>query len=235
MKPSIGFNRHLEMDWLVQTASWSANGFHGQELKNKIDTLLAPKFDSKVAQDKTRNLLFGIWDVNSKIVPKEFHSDACRFLLEHSEVNIVLHWGMMLVKYPFFYYVISQIGRMTKHEGTFIYSQLEHRITESYGDTSTIKRCMQFIVRTLMNLDLLANPKQGLYQLRKPIKIEIPDIMAWLVESSVRADGNSSKSMDMITNDPVWFPFQIVFNEDRLSQNPRLDVHHQASGAIIFI
>ena len=169
MKPIIGFNRHLEMDWLVQTASWSANGIHGQALKNKIDSLLAPSFDSKVAQDKTRNLLFGIWDSESKSVPKAFHSDACKLLIEHSEINIAIHWGMMLVKYPFFYNIVVQIGRMTKHEGLFIYNQLEQRITEIYGDTSTIKRCMQFVVRTLINLELLSNPKSGTYQLRKSL------------------------------------------------------------------
>lgn len=235
MKTSIGFNRHLELDWLVQTASWSANGFHGKDLKSKIDVLLTPSFDSKVAQDKTRNLLFGIWDSNSKIVPKELHNDACKFLIQHSEINIAMHWGMMLIKYPFFYEVVSQIGRMTKYEGLFIYSQLEQRITETYGDTSTIKRCIQFVVRTLINLNLLANPKQGLYQLKKPIPINQKEVIAWLAEISVRAEGNTSKRMESIANDPVWFPFKIVFDENQLFQNSRLDVHHQASGAVIFI
>lgn len=235
MKPIIGFNRHLEMDWLVQTASWSANGIHGQALKNKIDSLLAPSFDSKVAQDKTRNLLFGIWDSESKSVPKAFHSDACKLLIEHSEINIAIHWGMMLVKYPFFYNIVVQIGRMTKHEGLFIYNQLEQRITEIYGDTSTIKRCMQFVVRTLINLELLSNPKSGKYQLRKSIVIKYDNVIAWLTEVSVRAQGNSSKSMSAIINDPAWFPFDINFNENRLSSNIRLDVHHQANDAIIFL
>ncbi|AHY11666.1 hypothetical protein U9413_03315 [Escherichia coli] len=235
MKPIIGFNRHLEMDWLVQTASWSANGIHGQALKNKIDSLLAPSFDSKVAQDKTRNLLFGIWDSESKSVPKAFHSDACKLLIEHSEINIAIHWGMMLVKYPFFYNIVVQIGRMTKHEGLFIYNQLEQRITEIYGDTSTIKRCMQFVVRTLINLELLSNPKSGTYQLRKSIVIKYDNVIAWLTEVSVRAQGNSSKSMSAIINDPAWFPFDINFNENRLSSNIRLDVHHQANDAIIFL
>ncbi len=235
MKPIIGFNRHLEMDWLVQTASWSANGIHGLALKNKIDSLLAPSFDSKVAQDKTRNLLFGIWDSESKSVPKAFHSDACKLLIEHSEINIAIHWGMMLVKYPFFYNIVVQIGRMTKHEGLFIYNQLEQRITESYGDTSTIKHCMQFVVRTLINLELLSNPKSGTYQLRKSIEIKHDNVIAWLTEVSVRAQGNSSKSMSAIINDPAWFPFDINFNENRLSSNIRIDVHHQANDAIIFL
>lgn len=235
MKPVIGFNRHLEMDWLVQTASWSANGIHGQKLKNRIDVLLSPSFDSKVAQDKTRNLLFGIWDVDSKSVPKYFHADACKLLIEHSEINVVIHWGMMLAKYPFFYSVTAQIGRMAKHEGLFVYNQLEQRITETYGDTSTIKRCIQFIVRTLMNLELLSNPKQGVYQLRKPIIIKYNNVIAWLVEVSVRAEGNNSKSMTSIRNDPAWFPFEIDFNENKLSSNNRLDFHHQSDDVIIFI
>jgi len=235
MKPIIGFNRHLEMDWLVQTASWSANGIHGQALKNKIDTLLAPSFDSKVAQDKTRNLLFGIWNSESKSVPQGFHSDACKLLIEYSEINIAIHWGMMLVKYPFFYNIVVQIGRMTKHEGLFIYNQLEQRITEIYGDTSTIKRCMQFVIRTLMNLELLFNPKSGTYQLRKSILINHDSVVAWLTEVSVRAQGNSSKSMSSIINDPAWFPFDINFNENRISSNIRLDIHHQANDTIIFL
>ncbi len=235
MKPAIGFNRHLEMDWLVQTASWSANGVHGQALKNKIDVLLAPSFDSKVAQDKTRNLLFFFFYSESKSVPKAFHADACRLLIEYSEVNIAIHWGMMLAKYPFFYNVTAQIGKMAKHEGLFIYKQLEQRITEVYGDTSTIKRCIQFVVRTLINLELLSNPKQGVYQLRKPISIAHDDVKSWLAEVSVRAEGNSSKSLSAISNDPAWFPFYINFNENRLTSNFRLDVHHQANDAIIFI
>ncbi|WP_446915439.1 hypothetical protein, partial [Klebsiella pneumoniae] len=80
-------------------------------------------------------------------------------------------------------------------------------ITENYGDTSTIKRCLQFVVRTLMNLELLSNPKSGMYQLRKAIRISHDSIVAWLVEVSVRAQGNSSKSMTAIINDPAWFPF----------------------------
>lgn len=235
MKTSIGFNRHLELDWLVQTASWSANGFHGKDLKNKIDGLLTPCFDSKVAQDKTRNLLFGIWDSDSKNAPKELHKDACNLLIQHSEVNIAIHWGMMLVRYPFFYDVVSQIGRMTKYEGIFLYNQLEQRITETHGDTSTIKRCIQFVVRTLINLNLLANPRQGIYQLKKTIPITQVSVISWLAEISVRAEGNTSKRMDSIANDPVWFPFQIDFDENQLHQNSRLDVHHQASGAVIFI
>ena len=142
---------------------------------------------------------------------------------------------MMLVKYPFFYNIVVQIGRMTKHEGLFIYNQLEQRITESYGDTSTIKRCMQFVVRTLINLELLSNPKSGTYQLRKSIVIKYDNVIAWLTEVSVRAQGNSSKSMSAIINDPAWFPFEINFNENKLSSNIRLDVHHQANDAIIFL
>ncbi len=49
---------------------------------------------------------------------------------------------MMLSKYPFFAFVVGQIGKLTKLNDTFIYSQLEDRVTEQYGDTSTIKRSM---------------------------------------------------------------------------------------------
>jgi hypothetical protein len=235
LKVSIGFNRHLESDWLTQTASWVANGVEGKELKDKIDLLLSPVFTSQVAKDKTRNLLFGIWNKLPKHIPPAFQNDAANLLMEHSELNLVFHWGMMLAKYPFFKAVVLQIGRLTKLNDSFLYSQLEQRITENYGDTSTIKRSMQFVVRTLMNLDLLANPKQGVYQLRKPINVNNSAVKAWLVEASVYSAQVTSRSLTAINDENVWFPFELFFDENDLNHNARLEAHHQSTDVIVFV
>lgn len=235
MKVSIGFNRHLESDWLAQTASWVANDISGNELKQKIDELLSPAFTSQVAKDKTRNLLFGIWSKLPKHIPDSFQKSAANLLMENSELNLVFHWGMMLAKYPFFKSVVEQIGKLTKLNDSFIYSQLEQRITETYGDTSTIKRSMQFVVRTLMNLELLANPKQGVYQLRKPISVTKPEIKAWLVEASIYSESVTSRSLNAINDETVWFPFDIYFDESDLSSNSRLEPHHQFSDTVVFV
>jgi len=235
LKVSIGFNRHLESNWLAQTASWVANGIEGKELKDKIDLLLTPDFTSQVAKDKTRNLLFGIWSKLPKHIPNDFQRDAANLLMEYSELNLVFHWGMMLAKYPFFKSVVEQIGRLTKLNDSFLYSQLEQRITENYGDTSTIKRSMQFVVRTLMNLELLANPKQGIYQLRKPIQVNNPSIKSWLVEASVYSEQVTSRSLTAINDEHVWFPFELYFDENDLSHNDRLEAHHQTADVIVFV
>ena len=203
MKVSIGFNRHLESDWLAQTASWVANDIAGNKLKQKIDELLTPAFSSQVAKDKTRNLLFGIWCKLPKHIPGSFQKDAAELLMENSELNLVFHWGMMLAKYPFFKSVVEQIGKLTKLNDTFIYSQLEQRITEIHGDTSTIKRSMQFVVRTLMNLKLLANPKQGVYQLPNPISVNRPEIKSWLVEASIYSESTTSRSLNAINDESL--------------------------------
>ena len=235
MKVSIGFNRHLEPDWLAQTASWVANGIEGQELKNRIDSMLEPAFTSKVAKDKTRNLLFGIWNKLPKHLSKEFQNSAASLLLEHSEQHLAFHWGMMLSKYPFFSFIVGQIGRLTKLNDTFIYSQLEGRVTEQYGDTSTIKRSMQFVVRTLMNLEVLTNSKQGVYQLKRPKQVDSSAVKGWLVEAILLAGSTSSRSLTNINDDPVWFPFDIFFETDDVQCNLRLEAHLQSSDTIVFL
>ncbi|NMU30256.1 hypothetical protein HKB21_32100, partial [Vibrio parahaemolyticus] len=88
MKVSIGFNRHLEPDWLAQTASWVANGIEGQALKDRIDSMLEPAFTSKVAKDKTRNLLFGIWNKLPKHISERFQLRGANLLMEHSEQHL---------------------------------------------------------------------------------------------------------------------------------------------------
>ncbi|MCC5856374.1 MAG: hypothetical protein JJU10_11955 [Idiomarina sp.] len=235
MKPAIGFNRHLEMTWLTQTAAWAASGLTGAELKRHIDSLLAPAFTSKVAMDKTRNLLFGIWDPQSKSVPLRFQQQACQLLLNHSEHSLVLHWGLLMAKYPFFYFVAAQLGRIARHDGVFLYSQLEQRVTEEFGDTSTIKRSMQFVVRTLVNLEILSNPKTGMYQLRKPITLTAPDLIAWLAEAVIRANDEKSRSLDRMNNEPALFPFDVAFTEEVLSSTAILDLHTQSHDIVIFI
>ena len=235
MKPAIGFNRHLEMTWLTQTAAWAASGLRGAELKQHIDSLLAPAFTSQVAMDKTRNLLFGIWDTQTKSVPTRFSQQACELLLSHSEKSLVLHWGLLIAKYPFFYFVVAQLGRIARHDGVFLYSQLEQRVTEEYGDTSTIKRSMQFVVRTLVNLEILSNPKTGMYQLRKPLTLSSPELIAWLAEAVIYANNEKSRSLERMNNEPALFPFEVVFNEANLSHSSLLDLHHQASDTVVFV
>ncbi|HBC3410543.1 TPA: hypothetical protein KDY13_002795 [Vibrio parahaemolyticus] len=235
MKVSIGFNRHLEPDWLAQTAAWVANGIEGQELKDRIDSMLSPAFTSKVAKDKTRNLLFGIWNKLPKHISKEFQDAGARLLLEHSELHLAFHWGMMLAKYPFFAYVVSQIGRLIKLNDTFLYSQLEDRVTENFGDTSTIKRSMQFVVRTLMNMEVLQNPQQGVYKLNKPLSISESAVKGWLVEATMQTDNSSSRSLSSINDDPVWFPLDIYFDTNDVYGNSRLEAHLQSSDTIVFL
>ncbi|CAK2056311.1 hypothetical protein AB6D87_11890 [Vibrio lentus] len=235
MKVSIGFNRHLEPDWLAQTASWVANGIEGQALKDRIDSMLEPAFTSKVAKDKTRNLLFGIWNKLPKHISERFQSRGANLLMEHSEQHLVFHWGMMLCKYPFFAFVVGQIGKLTKLNDTFIYSQLEDRVTEQYGDTSTIKRSMQFVVRTLMNLEVLKNPKQGVYELNTAISVEQPEVKGWLVEAIMLSNQSSSRSLSSINDDTVWFPFKLFFDLSDVQTNKELEAHLQSSDTVVFL
>ncbi|EGQ9112936.1 TPA: hypothetical protein O4G41_002654 [Vibrio alginolyticus] len=235
MKVSIGFNRHLEPDWLAQTASWVANGIDGQALKDRIDSMLEPAFTSKVAKDKTRNLLFGIWNKLPKHISERFQSRGASLLMEHSEQHLVFHWGMMLSKYPFFAFVVGQIGKLTKLNDTFIYSQLEDRVTEQYGDTSTIKRSMQFVVRTLINLEVLKNPKQGVYELNRAVSIELPEIKGWLVEAIMHSNQSSSRSLSSINDDTVWFPFKLFFDLSDVQANKELEAHLQSSDTVVFL
>lgn len=235
MKPAIGFNRHLEMTWLTQTAAWAASGYQGAALKQHIDSLLAPAFTSQVAMEKTRNLLFGIWDTQTKTIPQRFQQQACQLLLSHSEHSLVLHWGLLIAKYPFFYFVVLQLGRIARHDGTFLYSQLEQRVTEEFGDTSTIKRSMQFVVRTLVNLEILSSPKTGLYQLRKPLVLASQELIAWLAEAVIHANNEKSRSLDRINNDPALFPFEVCFTESNLGGSANLDLHHQTTDSIVFV
>jgi len=230
----IGFNRHLEREWLNQVSAWVDNGITGKELRAKVEELLTPFFTSKVAKEKTRNLLLGIWDRLPNHIPSSFQKEAAEFSCDETN-GLVIQWGMMIAKYPFFAFIAGQIGRLFKLQNIFAYSQLERRIIEQYGDTETIKRSLRFVVKTMCNLDVLNSNNKGNYNLCSSLSIQKPEIKVWLVEAALYSDGTGSRSLSAISRDPFWFPFDLDIHAYEIDRNSKFDLHHQMNDVIVFI
>ncbi len=231
----IGFNRHLERKWLDQVVAWVENGVQGKELRSKVEELLTPFFTSKVAKEKTRNLLLGIWDRLPKHIPSSFQKEAAELSGRDESNGLVVQWGMMIAKYPFFAFIAGQIGRLAKLQNTFSYAQLERRVVEQYGDTETVKRSLRFVVKTMCNLNVLKSNNKGNYNLCSPVSIQQADIKIWLVEAALYSDGTGSRSLSAISTDPFWFPFEFDIHAYEIDRNSKFDLHHQMNDVVVFI
>ncbi|WP_219079308.1 hypothetical protein [Vibrio parahaemolyticus] len=87
-----------------------------------------------------------------------------------------------------------------------------------------------------MNLEVLKNPKQGVYELNTAVSIEQPEVKGWLVvEAIMHSNQSSSRSLSNINDDTVWFPFKLFFDLSDVQTNKELEAHLQSSDTVVFL
>jgi len=197
MAIKIGFNRHLEPSWLNKVAILVNEGIVGKELRSEVEEFLTPFFTSDVAKEKTRNLLLGIWDKLPKHIPLSFQQQGAKLLSNHESASLMIHWGMMVAKYPFFASIAVHIGQLTELDNKLVYSELESKMIQQYEDTETIKRSLRFVFRTMCNMGVFKKTAQGRYIVTEKQLVIEPEVKNWLAEATSYADCPD-----------IWSPFQ---------------------------
>ena len=159
----IGFDRKIHLSWLDATAEWTAQGLTAAEVRTQLERLL----EGQVAGDgphnargKTITVLLHIWvAVPDALVP--FRDEGLVLLRGRSgRDRLPVHWGMCLATYPFFREVAATTGRLLALQGTAALSQIVRRMTESWGERSTLTRAVQRVVRSFVEWGILVGDRR---------------------------------------------------------------------------
>ncbi|KXK39350.1 MAG: hypothetical protein UZ16_OP3001000473 [Candidatus Hinthialibacteria bacterium OLB16] len=225
---AIGFDRKIDLGWIEMTAACAAMGLSAKEINVLVDEFLKGLIRGEDARRKTKNLLTGIWVRVSRGV--QAYRDAGLGLLEEvgGKDRLAIHWGMCIATYPFFWDVISQIGRLSSLQGEMSLEQIRRRIIEKYGDRERVHRSVRHVVQSLRAWDVLRLKKSGIYSVRTPIRLGNPSLEAWLVESYFHAVPGTSIPFNHLTNFSADFPFSLSLGLNDLRLNPRLEVFRQS-------
>ncbi len=88
------------------------------------------------ARLNARTILFKIWLLvdNENMEIRDRGLQLCTNASR--EERLLLHWGMMLLAYPFFRDVADQVGRLFQLHGEFSSMQLSRKIFALYGERS---------------------------------------------------------------------------------------------------
>ena len=65
------------------------------------------------------------------------------------EKRIAVHWAMVAGTHPFFFDVATHVGKLLKLHGQANRSQIKRRMTETWGDRSTLERTIQHVLRSI--------------------------------------------------------------------------------------
>ena len=227
----VGFDRRVDLEWLDAVADHVAAGASSGEVRDFTYKLLDGTLSGSTnnsARGKTVTVLRHIWSSVPESCARLRDRAALLLAGTAPENRIAIHWAMMTATYGFFLAVAEHAGRLLSLQGSFTLVQITRRMSEDWGDRSTLSRAVQRIVRSMVQWGvLLDSSDKGVYEgTGKAITLS-GECSELLLEAVLVHLGGSSIPVDQAIRHPAFFPFKFGLSAHRLRRSTRFDVHRQ--------
>lgn len=232
MKPgAIGFDRRLKREWLDATAALAASGAGLPSIRCQLDDLLAAflaESGERGARSKSITVLCRIWAAPQRETDG-LRADAWRLWERASdEERLALHWGLSMATYPFFYDVVSIIGRLLALQAEVRLWEITRRAKERWGDRERVSRSARHVVQSIRDWDVLVPSEQkGVYRSAPRRRLDRPEVVAWMLEALLRAGRVEMAPFRQLQQSPALFPFSMDTRLTQIRENPRLELGRQ--------
>ena len=206
-KKIIGFDRKIELEWINYTAELVSRGLPESKIRQELAQRLSVYglgSSKGGAQSKTITVLTRLWlNVSEDIIPLRDKAIVL-YKSANDEAKVILHICLAITNYPFFFDVMTQIGRLLKLQDSFSSNQIARRIVEKWGDTQRVKRSVGHVLQTLKLWDVieplqkisLYRNSKNTYLPRKKIQSFIEDSLRIILENKFSiGESNSHPAM----------------------------------------
>lgn len=229
-RSSIGFDRKIQIEWLDATAAQLEAGKTGAELRDFLfDYLsdLAGERKHGSARGKTVSVLSRVW-LHVPAEAEPLRNKALELLPAIDPANrLILHWAMTLSVYPFFTDVAAAAGRILGLQDSFSLSHVERRVSELWGERSTVKRTCRYVIRSMVQWGVLEDAAKGIYRRSGNLRVVDGELAHLLVEAILLDSENDALPLDQAAGHPALFPFDVRVNAHGLRKADRVRVFRQ--------
>lgn len=228
---TIGFDRKIQLNWLDATADWAAQGLSVADIRMQLEQLLEGQVAGsgyRGAREKTMTVLLHVWvQVPNSLIP--LRDDGLAFLRDRSgRDRLPLHWGMCVATYPFFRDVAATTGRLLSLQGTAALSQIVRRMTESWGERSTVVRAAQRVVRSFVRWGVLVETEErGIFSQASAVAVSDQGVGLWLLEAGVSSSEKQAQPFRSVIGGVPFFPLKLRLSPRDVSSSPRLELYSQ--------
>lgn len=225
----VGFDRKIRLEWLDATAAWAAEGLTARDVRSRLNGLLDGTMTGVKAKANTISVLLHVW-VQVPDGLEALRDEGLRLLQGRQQRGRVpLHWGMCIATYPFFRSVAAATGRLTAVQGTASLSQITRRVTQQWGERTTVIRAVQRIVRSQVLWGVLREtPDPGVFSPAAKVRMRRNHPAGpWLLDAALIDSGRSPRPLHALRNDAALFPFSLEVMAKELAARPGIEVHRQ--------
>lgn len=229
-KPLVGFDRYVEKAWMDQVAKLVVDEKSLNEINGLLDDYLALSINGETSRRKTKNILTATW-VKSDDADAEFkHEAVALYASSDTSDRLVVHYGMCLATYPFFMSLSKILGRLFKLQDEVSNAEFYRRVIETVGDRDSIKRAAARYLQSLIEWGVLEQSGKAAVKPVARIHVLNPELVTWLYASILFSSDRDRLSIDDITSDPSWFPFEIPHGYFNVSDSKIIEIVHQGVG-----
>lgn len=226
----IGFDRTISYEWLDAAAARVINGEAPEVTRQFLWDFLEdvePGTTNNSSRGKTVTVLTRIW-VSVPFQAEPLRQAALKCIASTpGDKRIGVHWAMVVGTHPFFFDVATHVGKLIKLNGQANRSQIKRRMTEAWGDRSTLERTIQHVLRSMSQWGLLrAGEEHG--SLIGPVqRLNIGDEVGKLLVHAVLLSHGKGLTFSHLIDHPALFPFALQLSARDLMQNSIFRVQRQ--------
>jgi hypothetical protein len=229
-RTKIGFDRTIAIEWLDAGAARAASGQSPAEIRQFLWDFLedvVPGDTNNSGRGKTLTVLSRIW-VAVPAPAEHLREAALRcFLSATSEQRVAIHWAMAVGTHPFFYDVVANVGKLLTLNGQANRSQIKRRMTDTWGDRSTLERTIQHVLRSIIQWGLLRHGQAKGSLVAPSQRIPINEEISELLVHAVLLSHGHGLPLSQLAGHPALFPFDVRSNAGSLRKNVCFRVQRQ--------
>lgn len=229
---TLGFDWKVQLSWLDETAAQVAGDAGPKELRLHLEDYLQRQTEvdlSPTGRRKAITVLSHLWcDVPDHAIA--FRDRSLR-VLHHvlPDERVLVHWSIALATYPFFADVVAAVGRLLALQGVADIPSVRRRVSERWGERSTVTRATGVVIGTIRDWGLLVELGKGRTEAAGSMKAD-PVLSALLVEALLESGWVESLSVNDALGHPALFPFRLNLDTAGLRSSESLVVERFASG-----
>jgi hypothetical protein len=229
-RTTVGFDRRIDVEWLDAAAGRVAAGQSPAEVREFLWGLLDGVVSGDTvhsARGKTLTVLMRIW-VTVPPSAEPLRAVAIkRICSAFSEEKLAIHWAMSVACYPFFADVAAHVGKLLALNGHANLSQIVRRMTEKWGDRSTLPRAVQRVLRSMVQWGALRDGREKGTFVPLARLITLSEASAELVIQAVLVNHGRGMGLSQATSHSALFPFDVRLNSYSVRKSHQFRVLRQ--------
>jgi hypothetical protein len=226
----IGFDRTIASEWLDVAVARAMTGEAPEATRKFLWDFLEdvePGTSHNSGRGKTLTVLTRIWDdVPEQAIPLKSAALKC-VATTSGENRMAVHWAMVAGTHQFFFDVAASVGKLLKLHGQANRSQIKRRMTETWGDRSTLERTIQHVLRSMVQWRLLRKGEEPGSLIGPSQRVRINDGVGQLLLHSVVLGHGRGLPYPQLVDHPALFPFQVDVLVRDLMRNSVFRVQRQ--------